>query len=277
MIERQFVAQRLKEFRVQEYIEQELGRSGYSHTQIKRTPLGEKVIVYTSRPGLVVGKKGENIQRLTQVLKRRFKMENPQIEIGEIQNPFLDVHYVADRIASTFERFGSKRFKAIGYRTLQNIMDAGAMGAEIVIAGKVPSARAKSWRFKVGYLKKSGDISESKISRETLASNLKSGTIGVKVSIMTPDILLPDRLVIKPAAQVVQEMQQHEAAAEKAAENKPKRARARPKKDEAESKEEQSGENKPAAKPKRQRKKKSDSTEKKKDEMKEEHGENQKA
>ena len=129
MIERQFVAQRLKEFRVQEYIAQELGKSGYSHTQIKRTPLGEKVIVYTSRPGLVVGKKGENIQRLTQVLKKRFKMENPQIEIGEIQNPFLDVHFVADRIASTFERFGSKRFKSIGYRTLQSIMEAGAMGA----------------------------------------------------------------------------------------------------------------------------------------------------
>ncbi len=269
MIERQFVAQRLKEFRVQEYIEQELGRSGYSHTQIKRTPLGEKVIVYTSRPGMVVGKKGENIQRMTQVLKKRFKMENPQIEIGEIQNPFLDVHYVADKIAFTFERFGSKRFKSIGYRTLQSIMDAGAIGAEIVISGKVPSARAKSWRFKVGYIKKSGDISESQISKEIIASNLKSGTIGIRVSIMTPDIILPDRLIIKPAAQVVQELQAHEAAEKKAAEEKPKRSRAKQK--------QEHGEGGKPAKPKRTRKKKSESAELSKDRPKEEHGENQKA
>ena len=206
MIERQFVAQKLKEFRVQEFVAQELGSSGgYSHTEIKRTPLGEKVVVYTSRPGLVVGKKGENIHRLTEVLKKRFKMENPQIEIGEIRNPYLDVHFVADRIASTFERFGSKRFKSIGYKMLQSIMDAGGVGAEIVISGKVPSARAKSWRFKVGYLKKSGDLNESLISKEITASNLKSGTIGIKVSIMTPDLELPDRLIIKSVDQVVKE------------------------------------------------------------------------
>ncbi|MDO8555779.1 MAG: 30S ribosomal protein S3 [Nanoarchaeota archaeon] len=207
MIERQFINQKLKEHAVQEYIGKELGKSGYSHTQIKRTPLGEKVVVYTSRPGLVVGKKGENIQRMTQVLKKKFKMENPQIEIGEIQEPYLDVHFVADRIASTFERFGSKRFKSIGYKMLQSIMDAGGVGAEIVISGKVPSARAKSWRFKVGYLKKSGDLNESLISKEITASNLKSGTIGIKVSIMTPDLELPDRLIIKSVAQVVQEQE----------------------------------------------------------------------
>jgi len=217
MIERQFVAQKLKEFRVQEFVAQELGSSGgYSHTEIKRTPLGEKVVVYTSRPGLVVGKKGENIHRLTEVLKKRFKMENPQIEIGEIRNPYLDVHFVADRIASTFERFGSKRFKSVGYKMLQSIMDAGAVGAEIVVSGKVPSARARQWRFKVGYIKKSGDIAESLISKYTTGSNLKSGTVGIKVSIMTPDIILPDRIIIKPIPQVVAEVE----AAEKKVEAK---------------------------------------------------------
>lgn len=198
MIERQFVSQKLKEFQIKQFLASRLARTGYSHTEIQRTPLGEKVVIYTVRPGLVVGKKGENIDRLTSVLKTRFKMENPQIEIGEIQNPNLDANLVADKIASIFERFGSKRFKSIGYRTLQDMMDAGALGAEIVVSGKVPSARATSWRFKAGYLKKSGEIALSKVKKAIAHANLKSGTIGIKVSIMTPDIELPDRITEKP-------------------------------------------------------------------------------
>ncbi len=224
MIERQFVSQKLKEFKVQEYIAKELSRTGYSHTEIKRTPLGEKIVVYTTRPGMVVGKKGENIQKLTEVLKKKFKMENPQIEIGEIHNPFLDVSYVADRIASTLERFGPQRFKSVGYKMLQSILDAGAIGAEIVISGKVPSARAKRWRFKAGHLKKSGDIAMSFISRTVAAARLKSGIIGIKISIMTPDILLPDKIIIKTPQQVVEEQKEEEKVVAEEKE-KPKRAR----------------------------------------------------
>ena len=139
MIERQFVNQKVKEFQIKQFIASELAKTGYSHIEIQRTPLGEKIIVFTTRPGLVVGKKGENINRLTAILKSRFKIENPQIEIGELDDPNLDANLIADRIASTFERFGSKRFKSAGYRTLQGILDAGALGAEIVISGKVPS------------------------------------------------------------------------------------------------------------------------------------------
>jgi small subunit ribosomal protein S3 len=198
MIERQFVNQKVKEFQIKEFISAELGKSGYSHLEIQRTPLGEKVIIYTVRPGLVVGKKGENINRLTAILKNRFKMENPQIEMGELDNPNLDSDLVADKIASTLERFGAKRFKSIGYRGLQEILDAGALGAEIVLSGKIPSSRAKSWRFKAGYLKKSGDISMSKVSKTIISANLKSGAVGIKISIMTPDIILPDKITIKP-------------------------------------------------------------------------------
>ncbi|MEK6934489.1 MAG: 30S ribosomal protein S3 [Nanoarchaeota archaeon] len=205
MIERKFVKQKLKELRIQEYIASELGKTGYSRTEVKRTPLGEKIIVYTTRPGLLVGRKGENIQRLTNTLKRKFKMQDPQIEIGEVTNPYLEVSYVCDRIVSTLERFGSKRFKSIGYKTLQGIMDSGAMGAEIVISGKVPSARARSWRFSEGYLKKSGDISVSKVAHATGYANLKSGIIGVKVKIMLPDTKLPDKITIKNLMEVQKE------------------------------------------------------------------------
>lgn len=197
MIERQFVKQKLKEHLIQEYIASKLSKTGYSHTEVKRTPLGEKVVIYTTRPGLVVGKKGETIQKLTLILKKKFKMENPQIEIGEVVNPYLDVNYVCDKIVSTLERFGSKGFKSAGYKTLQIMIDAGAMGAEIVISGKVPSARARSWRFSAGYLKKSGDTAITKVNRAEGSANLKSGVVGVKVSLMLPETELPDRIKIK--------------------------------------------------------------------------------
>jgi small subunit ribosomal protein S3 len=197
MIERKFVSEKMRELLVQSFMAKELGKGKYSYFEIKKTPLGEKIIIYTSRPGLIVGKKGENIKHLTQILKSKFKMENPQIEVSEVYKPDLDAKTVAEQIVNTLERFGPKRFKAVGYRSLQRIMDAGAMGAEIVISGRgVPSSRAKSWRFYAGYLKKSGDIAQSEVIKGECVANLKSGSIGIKVSIMHPDIVLPDKIEI---------------------------------------------------------------------------------
>ena len=195
MIERKFIVQKIREHQIQEYMATVLAKAGYSHTEIRNTPLGEKITIYTTRPGLVVGKSGENVKKITAYLKKNFKLENPQIEIGDVQNPLLDVQYVADRIAYSLERFGAKRFKSIGYKMLQDIINAGAVGAEIVLSGRIPSARARSWRFSAGYLKKSGDVAVSKIPHAHVSVNLSIGTVGVKVSIMTPDIKLPDRLV----------------------------------------------------------------------------------
>src|SRR3989338_3070813 len=197
MIERQFVKQKTKEFQIQEYISKQFSKAGHSKTEIQRTPLGEKVIVYATRPGLIVGSKGENIKKLTKVLKTRFKMENPQVEIGEVENPFFDPSVMAQRIASILEKYGPKRFKSVGYKTLQQIMDAGAIGAEIVIGGRgVPGARAKSWRFSAGHMKKSGDLAQYHVKKAQTTADLKSGTIGIKIMIMTPDIKLPDKITV---------------------------------------------------------------------------------
>jgi len=60
----------------------------------------------------------------------------------------FDAQSVAERIAFTLERYGAMRFKAVGYRVLQQIMDAGALGAEIIVSGRgLPSTRAKTWRL----------------------------------------------------------------------------------------------------------------------------------
>ncbi|MBU1203626.1 MAG: 30S ribosomal protein S3, partial [Nanoarchaeota archaeon] len=193
MIEKQFMKKKIKEYLIHRYISENLPKACYSSIELKKTPFGDKIIIHTPRPGLVVGRKGANITALTENLKNQFKMENPQIEIIEITNPFLDATSVAERIASSFEKFGPKRFKSAGYKSLQSVMDAGATGAEIKISGRgVPSSRSRTWRFTAGHIKKSGDISEDKIKRAKVIAHLKSGAVGIQVSILTPDIRIPD-------------------------------------------------------------------------------------
>ncbi|MEM4239701.1 MAG: 30S ribosomal protein S3 [Candidatus Woesearchaeota archaeon] len=211
MIERKFVAEKMKEFMIQQYIEQTLKNVGHSATKLVRTPLGEKIIISASRPGLVVGKKGENIKKLTNTLKRRFNLENPQIEIAEVENPNLDSQIVAERIASTLERFGIQKFKAISHKTMQDVMGAGALGIEIRIAGKVPSARAKAWRFYSGYLKKCGNVANTQVKRATTFATLRAGTIGVQVAIMPPGARLVDNIEVRKEAQVEEAQKQPEA------------------------------------------------------------------
>ena len=222
MIERKFVAQKIKEFQVEEYIRQSLENVGHSHTKMVKTPLGEKIIISASRPGLIVGRKGQNIKQLTKTLKKRFDLENPQVEISEVENPSLDAHIVAEKIVDALEKFGSGKFKAIGHRIMAEVMKAGALGIEIVVSGKVPSARARSWRFYSGYLKKCGDIANS-IRKVNSQAKLKTGIIGVKVSIMPPDIKLPDDVKLVEGAEVKAEEPKEETKGE--IKEKPKRRR----------------------------------------------------
>jgi small subunit ribosomal protein S3 len=197
MIERKFVAEKLKEFQIQEYISQSLRGVGQSHTKLQKTPLGEKIVIFASKPGLVVGRSGENIKKLTKTLKKKFGLENPQIEISEIQDPNLDANIVAENIAISLEKFGSSKFKAIGHKSMENVMNAGALGVEIKMSGKIPSSRAKSWRFYQGYLKKCGDIAITEVGVAYAAANLKSGTIGVQVRIMPPNAGASDKIELK--------------------------------------------------------------------------------
>ena len=198
MIERQIVAQKIKEKEIEEFVFSYFGKISCSHIMMQRTPLGEKISVYTSRPGLIVGKKGANIKKITDLLKTKFNMENPQLEVVEITNPFIDAASVARSLISGFDRFGPKRFKAMAYRALSDALKAGARGIEIVIGGRgVPGERAKSWRFSAGYLKKSGDISANYVDRSYESCNLRSGTIGIKVSILHSEVILPDEVKIK--------------------------------------------------------------------------------
>lgn len=196
MIERKFVAEKIKEYLIQEYISETLSNVGHSQTKLQKTPLGEKIIIHASRPGLIVGRKGENIKKLTKSIKKKFNLENPQIEISEVEDVNLDANIVAERIASTLERFGSQKFKGISHRVMSDVMQTGALGVELVISGKVPSSRAKRWRFYTGYLKKSGDIATEEVRKAYTIAKLKTGIVGIQVRIMPPDLKLPDNITL---------------------------------------------------------------------------------
>ncbi len=238
MIERKFVKAQVKEVLIEEFVSDTLKNVGLSAVKMTRTPLGEKIIIFASRPGLVVGRKGENIKKLTQVIKKRFELENPQIELAEVGDPNLDARIVAERIASTLERFGSQKFKAVGHKTIQDVMAAGALGIEIVISGKIPGARAKSWRFYSGYMKKSGQIAIDGVLHANTFATLKAGTIGIKVSIMPPDIVLPDHIQVVAVEAEAPKVEEPEAPKKKHATRKkadgdaPKKKRAPRKKKE---------------------------------------------
>ncbi len=198
MDEKKFVQLKEEELEVREYIKNSLGKGRISEVSIEYTPVGEKIIVATNKPGLVIGTRGDKINELTSVLKKRFKLDNPHIEIREITEPLFDAQLVADEIALGLERKGSLKFKLIAYRMLESIMSAGALGAEIVLSGKLPSDRAKSWRFAQGYLKKTGD--PAKVVRRAMAqAKTMAGVIGIKVSILPPTAHIHDKIVVDSA------------------------------------------------------------------------------
>lgn len=195
MEEKKFVNGRKDELRIREFIKRDFDKGKISSVKIDYTPVGERIIIATHKPGIVIGKRGERISELTEVLKKRFKMENPHIDIEEIMKPEFDAQLVADEIALALERFGPLRFKTIAYRQLTRIKEAGALGAEFRVSGKLPSDRAKSWRFAFGYLKKTGDSSKV-VDKAQSVSKTKQGVVGIKVSILAPDAKVHDRIDI---------------------------------------------------------------------------------
>lgn len=194
MIERKFIAQNFKEFQVKQFVKEQLSRVGLSSVKLQRTSVGERIVVEASRPGLVVGRGGSTIQKLTRQLKEEFNLENPQIEIEEIKDFNLDATVVAEGIVNQLERFGTQRFKGIGHKSVEAIMRSGALGVEILISGRIPSSRSKKWRFADGYMKKCGDLAITGVDTAKDFAALKIGVVGIQVRIMPASTKLPDQI-----------------------------------------------------------------------------------
>jgi len=198
MEEKKFVGVRKDEYNIKQFVMRMFGKGKVSKVRIEYTPVGEKIVVSTHKPGWIIGKRGEKINELTEVLKRRFKMENPHVDIEEIMHPEFDAQLVADDIALTLERFGAMKYKAASYRALGKIKNSGALGAELRVSGKLPSDRARSWRFAFGYLKKTGDAAKV-VDRAEATATTKQGVVGIKVAILAPGVVMCDQITVDEA------------------------------------------------------------------------------
>ncbi len=223
MEEKRFVTFKKDELGVREHIKNSLGKGRISAVTIEYTPVGEKIKVSTSRPGLIIGRKGEKIDELTRTLKRRFSLDNPHIEIIEITEPLFDAQLVADEIALLLERRGSLKFKVVAYKMLQQIIKAGALGVEIKLSGKLPSDRARTWRFAHGYLKKTGEPAKVVDKAQSQATTI-AGVVGVEVSILRPGSIIHDQINLDEKTFEKIKVHQHEL--ETAEVEKPKKTKA---------------------------------------------------
>lgn len=203
MIERKVLEDKFTKFSIEQFIRKTISDVPIKEIMFEKNPLGERVTIHTSTPGLVIGREGANIKKLTQSLKDEFKFENPQIKIGEVKDPYLSAAIVAKIIANDLSNFGPQKFKLTGFKALTNVMNAGAMGTEIKISGKLPSSRSKSWRFAKGYLKKTGYVSDFLIDKAKEHVTLKTGVVGIQVQIMLPDTKLPDRIEYHDVNQII--------------------------------------------------------------------------
>ncbi len=142
MIEKDFVTEGLKRTRIDEYLESELERAGYGGMEIQITPLGTMVVVYAERPGMVIGRGGKTVRSITQSLKTSYGLENPQVEVKEVEIPELNPKIMAHKIAAMLQR--GMHFRRVAYTALRRIMGAGAQGVEVTISGKIRGSRISS-------------------------------------------------------------------------------------------------------------------------------------
>ncbi|QSG02372.1 30S ribosomal protein S3 [Natranaeroarchaeum sulfidigenes] len=198
--EHEFIEDGLQLSQIDEFFEEELGRAGYGGMDVAKTPMGTQIVLEAEKPGMVIGKGGENIRKITTALEDRFNLEDPQIDVQEVEEPDLNARIVADRLANALER--GWYFRKAGHTTLERIMDAGALGAEIVLSGKVTGARSRVEKFNDGYIKHNGEPAETIVDHGQGVAVMKLGTIGVDVKIIPPGAELPDDFRIEEDADV---------------------------------------------------------------------------
>ncbi|MEM4662578.1 MAG: 30S ribosomal protein S3 [Candidatus Diapherotrites archaeon] len=192
MIEKHFIQQSLKKIMLEKYLEPELKAAGFIGVDVIKTPIATRVIVTVTKPGLAIGRKGKSIRNITKDLEEKFGYENPQIEVQALSNPELNAKACVDRITTLIERGYS--WRSVVYRVVEDAMAAGAQGIEVVLQGVLAGKgnRAKHERIAKGYMKKAGEQAHLVDYAKGVAVP-KIGAIGVKVRIIKPDVVFPDK------------------------------------------------------------------------------------
>ncbi len=134
---RDFSSYLLADLKVREFLKKRLSKASVSRIQIERPARNAKITIHTARPGVVIGKKGEDIERLRVELSKMMGIP-VNVNIEEIRKPELDAQLVAENVAQQLER--RIMFRRAMKRTLTNTMRLGAKGIRIAAAGRLNGA-----------------------------------------------------------------------------------------------------------------------------------------
>jgi len=213
--ERKFVRENTNRLLIKEFLIKKIEGAGFGGMNIQRTPMGTRINILVERPGMVIGKSGNKIKELTEDIKNKFHVDNPQIEIQEAgSSASLNAKIMAEKLAEALER--GWHFRRAGHSTVRRIIDAGAKGCQVVIAGKLTGERHRTEKFVEGHIKYCGETAKQVMDVGYAQAKLKVGIFGIKVRIMRPDTKLPDEIKIK----VREEEKPKEKSAEKTEEKK---------------------------------------------------------
>jgi len=217
--ERNFIRENTNRILIKEFLIKKIEGAGFGGMNIQRTPMGTRINILVERPGMVIGKGGSKIKELTEAIKDNFNVENPQIEIEEAGGKAsLNAQIMAEKLAEALQR--GWHFRRAGHSTIRRIMDAGAKGCQITIAGKLTGARHRTEKFTQGHVKYCGETAKQVMDIGYAVAKLKAGVLGVKIRIMRPDAVLPDEISIH-FAEAVKDKKESKVEA-KPQEEKPK-------------------------------------------------------
>lgn len=180
---------------IDEFLAKELKNAEYGGVELRRTPLGDRVILRVGRVGLAIGGRGRNIHRITEALRETYDLDNPQIEVTEVENPEIDARIMAFRLASSLER--GRHFRRSAHGIIRRIIASGAKGVEIKISGKITSQRARVETFRAGFVAKAGDPADRFVDVGKAQALIRRGLLGIQVKIMRGDVILPDDIAIE--------------------------------------------------------------------------------
>jgi len=213
-IERKFVEENQKRVLLKEFLKKECERAGFGGVKIQRIPMGTLITLQVERPGLIIGRGGKRINEVTNIIKEKFGVENPQIEIEDIGGKaLLNATLMAQKVADSLER--GWHFRRVGHSTVRRIVEAGARGCQVVISGKLTGERHRSEKFTLGYVKYCGEVAERVMDEAIASAKTKPGIIGVKVRLMKPDVELPDIIKIVEEGREILKKEMEAAKAER--------------------------------------------------------------
>ena len=176
----------LSDLRVREFLKKKLAQASVSRIEIKRPAKKAYITIHTARPGVVIGKKGEDIDALRKQLTKLMPGVEVDIGVEEIRKPELDAYLVAESIAQQLER--RIMFRRAMKRAVQNTMRLGALGIKIRVSGRLNGSEiARSEQYREGRVPL--HTLRADIDYGLAEAHTTYGVIGVKVWIFKGEIL----------------------------------------------------------------------------------------